>query len=195
MASIACLTIAMAEPKPPITIIEACQDPEIFGPWFKDQVTWAAWFAFLKVMFAETALLPAPFWCTYAWNRPTSTGADGSDPLWHCWRGKPWLAIRWRGYVASKWSQLGTTINLKSAAITHRDIALLIASRLELTEALDALERRPITSPSPQPEITHRRRYRAAARACLARCSQSGGLCPVRDRQLRESLLHSTATP
>src|SRR6266403_3473569 len=54
----------------------------------------------------ETALLPAPFWCTYAWNRPTSTGAGGSDPLWLCWRGKPWLAIRWRGYAASKWSQL-----------------------------------------------------------------------------------------
>ena len=43
---------------------------------------------------AKTALLPAPFWCTYAWNRPTSTGAGGSDPLWLCWRGKPWLAIR-----------------------------------------------------------------------------------------------------
>jgi hypothetical protein len=40
-----------AEPKPPITIIEACQDPEIFGSWFKDKLTWAAWFAFLKVMF------------------------------------------------------------------------------------------------------------------------------------------------
>lgn len=38
---------------------------------------------------AKTALLPAPFWCTNAWNRPTSTGARGSDPLWLCWRGKP----------------------------------------------------------------------------------------------------------
>ena len=38
---------------------------------------------------SETALLPAPFWCTYAWNRPTSTGAGGSDPLWLGWRGKP----------------------------------------------------------------------------------------------------------
>src|SRR3981189_1554363 len=54
----------------------------------------------------KTALLPAPFWCTYTWNRPTSTGAGGSDPLRLCWRGKPWLAIRWRGYAASKWSQL-----------------------------------------------------------------------------------------
>src|SRR5260370_907252 len=53
-----------------------------------------------------SALVPAPFWRTDAWNRPTSTGAGGSDPLWLCWRGKPWLAIRWRGYAASKWSQL-----------------------------------------------------------------------------------------
>jgi hypothetical protein len=37
----------------------------------------------------KTALLPAPFWCTYAWNRPTSTGAGGSDPLWLGWRGTP----------------------------------------------------------------------------------------------------------
>jgi hypothetical protein len=42
----------------------------------------------------------------YRWNRPTSTGARGSDPLWLCWRGKPCLAIRWRGYAASKRSQL-----------------------------------------------------------------------------------------
>src|SRR6202043_2873027 len=54
----------------------------------------------------KTALLPAPFWCTYAWNRPTSTGAGGSDPLWLCWLGEPWLAIRWRGYAAFKRSQL-----------------------------------------------------------------------------------------
>ncbi len=40
-----------AEPKPPISIIAACQDEAIFGPWFKDRETWTAWFAFLKVMF------------------------------------------------------------------------------------------------------------------------------------------------
>ena len=40
-----------AEPKAPITIIQACQDPKVFGAWFKDEATWAAWFAFLKVMF------------------------------------------------------------------------------------------------------------------------------------------------
>jgi hypothetical protein len=41
----------VTDPKPPITIIDACQDPEIFGPWFKERETWAAWFAFLKVIF------------------------------------------------------------------------------------------------------------------------------------------------
>jgi hypothetical protein len=86
----------------------------------------------------KTALLPAPFWCTYAWNRPTSTGAGGSDPLWLCWRGKPWFAIRWQGYAASKWSQLERRLNFRPAAITYRDIApsaLPIASRLALTAA------------------------------------------------------------
>jgi hypothetical protein len=29
------------------------------------------------------------FWCTNAWNRPTSTGTGGSDPRWLCWRGRP----------------------------------------------------------------------------------------------------------
>jgi hypothetical protein len=37
--------------RPQIDIITACQDPDIFGPWFKDAQTWAAWFVVLKVMF------------------------------------------------------------------------------------------------------------------------------------------------
>jgi hypothetical protein len=37
--------------KPPLTIIDACEDPKIFGPWFKDRSTWAAWFVFLHAMF------------------------------------------------------------------------------------------------------------------------------------------------
>jgi hypothetical protein len=37
--------------RPPVTIIDACRDPEIFGPWFKDARTWASWFVVLKAMF------------------------------------------------------------------------------------------------------------------------------------------------
>ena len=37
--------------KPPISIMDAVADPEIFGRWFRDRKTWAAWFVFLRVMF------------------------------------------------------------------------------------------------------------------------------------------------
>jgi hypothetical protein len=37
----------------------------------------------------ETAPLPAPFLVHSRVDRPTLTGSDGSDPLWHCWRGTP----------------------------------------------------------------------------------------------------------
>jgi hypothetical protein len=37
--------------KPALTIIDACTDPELFAPWFKG-ASWAAWFVFLRVMFA-----------------------------------------------------------------------------------------------------------------------------------------------
>jgi hypothetical protein len=46
----------------------------------------------------------------------------GSDPLWLCWRGKPWLAIRWGGYAAFKWSQSERQLILGRRAITNRDI-------------------------------------------------------------------------
>ena len=40
-----------AQLTPPLSIIDACLDPEIFGPWFKDRLTWLAWIVFLRVMF------------------------------------------------------------------------------------------------------------------------------------------------
>jgi hypothetical protein len=39
------------EPKAPISIIEACGDPQIFAPWFRDKATWTGWFVVLKCMF------------------------------------------------------------------------------------------------------------------------------------------------
>jgi hypothetical protein len=70
------------------------------------------------------------------------------------WRERPALALlAWEALAHDPLATLrriqvestGTTINFRPAAITHRDIAasaLLIASRLALTAALDALERR-----------------------------------------------------
>ncbi|WP_414899352.1 hypothetical protein [Rhizobium cremeum] len=34
-----------------MNILEACEDPELFGPWFKDPETYQAWFAFLAALF------------------------------------------------------------------------------------------------------------------------------------------------
>jgi hypothetical protein len=35
-----------------LSIIDVCQHEQLFAPWFKDRASWAAWFCFLKVMFA-----------------------------------------------------------------------------------------------------------------------------------------------
>jgi hypothetical protein len=43
--------VTKTESKQPITIIQACQDPELFGGWFRDRESWVAWLTFLKVMF------------------------------------------------------------------------------------------------------------------------------------------------
>jgi hypothetical protein len=40
------------EPASVFSIIDVCTDPDLFAPWFKDRESWAAWFCFLKVMFA-----------------------------------------------------------------------------------------------------------------------------------------------
>jgi hypothetical protein len=34
-----------------MNLLEAMQDPNLFGPWFKDRATWAAWTAFIAALF------------------------------------------------------------------------------------------------------------------------------------------------
>ncbi len=34
-----------------MNILEACTDPNLFGPWFRNKVTWNAWFVFLAALF------------------------------------------------------------------------------------------------------------------------------------------------
>ena len=46
------------EPVALLSIIDACRDPDLFAPWFKDTETWAAWFCFLKVLFGLPLLDP-----------------------------------------------------------------------------------------------------------------------------------------
>ncbi len=35
-----------------MTIIEACRDQNLFGPWFRHRATWSTWLLFLKALFA-----------------------------------------------------------------------------------------------------------------------------------------------
>jgi hypothetical protein len=33
------------------TILDACENPALFGRWFRDASTWRAWFVFLRALF------------------------------------------------------------------------------------------------------------------------------------------------
>jgi hypothetical protein len=43
--------VAHTEPVAILSIIDACLDPDLFAPWFREIETWAAWFCFLKALF------------------------------------------------------------------------------------------------------------------------------------------------
>jgi hypothetical protein len=32
-------------------LIQACQDRNLFAPWFRDESTWRSWFAFIRALF------------------------------------------------------------------------------------------------------------------------------------------------
>jgi hypothetical protein len=140
---------------------------------------------------------------------PNTNGAVTSAVLVHLrvepahfdwrWRERPALALlAWEALARDPVARLrriqvesiGTTINFRSAAITNRDIAasaLLIASRLALTAALDAY---PGLPDSEQIEIKFYgfsclsflstfRLYRKPLRNCLSRSARSLAYFPV----------------
>jgi hypothetical protein len=76
----------------------------------------------------------------YTWNRPTSTGARGSGPLWLCWRGEPCFAIQRQGYAASKWSQLERQLTLGgSAAHPPASGRRKVKGNMDIELAVDAM--------------------------------------------------------
>lgn len=71
-----------------LSIIDTIHDPQLFSPWFKDRATWAAWFVFLKALFAlrmtsEELLLYRR--CTGRTTAPTESAREG------------WLVVGRRG--------------------------------------------------------------------------------------------------
>ena len=42
---------AGAVTKPPLAILDAALDPDIWNPWFRNVKTWSTWFVFLRAVF------------------------------------------------------------------------------------------------------------------------------------------------
>src|SRR3974390_1619416 len=60
-------------------ILDACRDPEIFGPWFKDEASWANWFVFLKALFGIEMTPDEPVVCTKYTGRSVQDLRDYYD--------------------------------------------------------------------------------------------------------------------
>ena len=62
------------------TILDAIDDPQLFAPWFRDEASWQAWFAFLRALFAlpmTTEQLALYRDCTGRENPPTAPATEG----------------------------------------------------------------------------------------------------------------------
>jgi hypothetical protein len=62
-----------------MNILDAVDDPKLFGPWFKDPETWTAWRAFLAALFAlpmAAKLLPIFTACTERATLPNQPAAE-----------------------------------------------------------------------------------------------------------------------
>jgi hypothetical protein len=60
-----------------ISLLQACDDPHLFGRWFKDRTTWQAWFAFIAALFA----LPMTDEQLAIYQRHTGREAAPSEPI------------------------------------------------------------------------------------------------------------------
>lgn len=64
-----------------MNILEACDDPELFAPWFKNRGSWAAWFAFLAALFA----LPMTDEQTELYRKHTGRDVPPADAQEEAW--------------------------------------------------------------------------------------------------------------
>src|SRR5262249_14270070 len=66
---------------PALSILDACDDPELLGRWFRDRSTWAAWFAFLAALFG----LPMTPEQQEVYRRHTGREGLPGGPFGECW--------------------------------------------------------------------------------------------------------------
>ena len=71
----------------PLTIIEACHDPALFGPWFK-RGDWSAWFTFLAALFG----LPMDHRQRTLYRKATGRRGTRTEPF-----SEGWLVVGRRG--------------------------------------------------------------------------------------------------
>jgi len=64
-----------------ITLPQACRDPNLFGPWFRDPETWGAWRAFLAALFA----LPMTDADLATYRACTGRTKPPSEPVTEAW--------------------------------------------------------------------------------------------------------------
>jgi hypothetical protein len=64
-----------------MTILDACQDPELFGRYFRNRETWQAWFAWLSALFG----LPMTADQIALYRQCTARSAHPSQPLTEGW--------------------------------------------------------------------------------------------------------------
>ena len=63
------------------TILDLCDDPKVFGGWFRDAATWTAWFAFLAVLFG----LPLSPEALAIYQQCTARTAPPSGAFFEAW--------------------------------------------------------------------------------------------------------------
>jgi len=71
-----------------MNLLEAVDDPLLFGPWFRDRATWTAWFGFIAALFA----LPMDDAQLAAYRRHTGRDEPPGAP-----HKEAWLPIGRRG--------------------------------------------------------------------------------------------------
>jgi hypothetical protein len=64
-----------------MNILQACRDPNLFAPWFRDRATWHAWMAFLAALFG----LPMAAEQLATYQRHTGRTAQPIEPQNECW--------------------------------------------------------------------------------------------------------------
>jgi hypothetical protein len=85
------------------TIIDACNDGNLFAPWFRDRATWASWFTFLAALFGlplTSSQLPLYRECT---GRSEAPSAPASEAWLVCGRraGKSFMLALVAVYLAA----------------------------------------------------------------------------------------------